>query len=65
MNMAEVVQLARIQGGEWGVMVSGVWGPVQTKDVTNLIQQIALTAHVAEGRNEEERQAALRRAKEG
>lgn len=57
MNMSDVVQLARIggSGGIWGVQVHSVWGPVRTEDVNALITQIALAAHVAEGRNAEER----------
>jgi hypothetical protein len=59
-NMADRVKLARIHGGQWGVFIDGEWGPFQTKEIDNLISQIALTAHVAEGRNRQEHLERLR-----
>lgn len=51
-NMADHVKLARIYGDQWGVSITSPdGGAFATKDIDNLISQIALTAHVAEGRN--------------
>jgi len=53
--MAEYVKLARRDGGQWGVSIRNPpGGCVGERDINALISQIALTAHVAEGRNGEE-----------